>query len=104
MTLESSIEREFVRYCKSHGAVCLKQNPNWYKNIPDRLVMLPGHRAFFIELKRPGEEPRPGQRKMLRRLQRMGHKAYYADSLHDAKMIFNAEFRKAQPVGELGDS
>lgn len=34
-----------------HG-LCLKLNPLWYIGIPDRLVLLPGGRVFFIELKK----------------------------------------------------
>jgi hypothetical protein len=33
------------------GGLCIKLNPLWYVGIPDRLVLLPGGRIFFIELK-----------------------------------------------------
>ena len=93
--LESSIERDFVRHCRAHNAVCLKQNALWYVNIPDRLVALPGGLCFFIELKRPGETPRPGQEKRLRWLRRNGHRAYYADTLAKAIDIFDQEMKRA---------
>lgn len=36
----------------------------WYRNIPDRLVLLSGGKVSFIELKRPGEKARAGQERM----------------------------------------
>jgi hypothetical protein len=87
--LESSIERKFVRWCKSQGLIALKLNPNWYRNIPDRIIVFPGNpgAAIFLELKRPGEEPRPGQVKRLRQLKKLGYNAYHADTLNKAKAI-----------------
>lgn len=84
--LESDIERKFVRYCRSRGYITLKLNANWYANIPDRIIVLPGelNTSFFLELKRPGEKPRPGQVKRIRRLRKMGYTVYVADNLDKA--------------------
>lgn len=86
MSLESTIEKDFVRWCRSNGLITLKLNANWYRNIPDRIVILPGspNRSFFLELKRFGERPRPGQLKRFRRLRKMGYNVYVADSLTKA--------------------
>jgi hypothetical protein len=40
--------------------------------------------SFFLELKRPGEKPRPGQVKRIRRMRKMGYEVHVADTLEDA--------------------
>lgn len=81
--LESKIEREYVRWCKLHGMLCLKQNANWYANISDRLVVIGCH-AFFLELKRPGEDWRPGQLRRARIMRERGYTVHLADDLDRA--------------------
>ena len=87
--IESQFERKLVRWCRSQNILCLKNNANWYRNFPDRTIVLPGEPniAFFLELKRPGEKPRPGQVNRLRRLRRMGYHAVYVDDLHEAIVV-----------------
>ena len=87
--LESLIERDYVDYCKKHNAICLKNNANWYANFPDRTVLFPNGTYFLIELKRPGEKPRPGQKKRMQALANSGYPVYWADTLEEAIEIFN---------------
>lgn len=91
--LEASIERKFVRYCRRLGVMCIKQNPNWYKNIPDRLVLFPGPSThyFFLELKRPGKVPNGGQKKFGENLVKRGFPYYWADTFEDAVAILEEE-------------
>ncbi len=51
---ESTIEKRLITAVKSRGGLCIKLPARWYRGIPDRLVLLPGARVIFIELKRPG--------------------------------------------------
>jgi hypothetical protein len=50
------------------------------KNEPDRIVFLPGGRTVFVELKRPGKEPRAGQYRALNRKKALGFEAHWADT------------------------
>lgn len=51
--LEKEIERALVEKVKRHGGFCLKWVcPGWV-GVPDRIVLLPGGRIVFVELKRP---------------------------------------------------
>ena len=53
MVLEKEIEQKLVKMVKRHGGLCLKWVcPGWI-GVPDRIVLLPGGRAVFVELKRP---------------------------------------------------
>jgi len=45
------------------------------KGEPDRICLLPGGIAVFVELKRPGEKPRPEQHRALGRLRDLGYTA-----------------------------
>ncbi len=53
MRAEVSIENHLKRAVKAAGGRCLKLPAIWYAGIPDRLVLLPGGRVWFIELKKP---------------------------------------------------
>lgn len=52
MTLEVDVEEALRKAVEAAGGLCLKLNPLWYRGIPDRLVLLPGGRVVFVELKR----------------------------------------------------
>lgn len=48
--------------------------------MPDRLVLLPKGKAFFVELKAPGQDLRPIQIKRKEQLELLGFKVYVIDS------------------------
>ena len=77
--LETEIERKLVVVVKAHGGMCLKQTG--IAGIPDRLVLLPGGQAAFVELKAPGEKPRKLQRMRIKQLQKLGFRCYVIDSM-----------------------
>jgi hypothetical protein len=51
---EISVENFFRKALKAMGGRCVKLPAIWYAGIPDRLVLLPGGRVWFIELKKKG--------------------------------------------------
>lgn len=53
MTRESSIETYLRERVKAVGGYCIKLNPMGNVGIPDRLVLLPGGVAVFVECKKP---------------------------------------------------
>lgn len=52
--LEKDIERALVRMVKNRGGLCLKWVCPGWAGVPDRIVLLPGGRVVFVELKRKG--------------------------------------------------
>ena len=53
MTDERDIEARLGRVVQERGGLCLKLDSSMKKGIQDRLVLLPGARVWFVELKRP---------------------------------------------------
>lgn len=51
--LERDIERALVGMVKRHGGLCLKWVCPGWSGVPDRVVLLPGGRVLFVEVKRP---------------------------------------------------
>lgn len=73
LMLEADVEEALRLGIEALGGLCLKLNPFWYIGIPDRLVLLPGGRVIFVELKKPDGKLHGKQRKWWpRTLKRLG--------------------------------
>lgn len=53
MVREQSIEAYLRDRVRGAGGLCVKLNPASYVGIPDRLVVMPGGRVLFVEVKKP---------------------------------------------------
>ncbi|WP_010271384.1 VRR-NUC domain-containing protein [Paenibacillus senegalensis] len=93
--LESSLEKRLVRDVEKAGGLCWKIGQN---GKPDRMCLLPDGKAVFVEMKRPGEEPRPLQKKMHRRLRSLGFTVEVIDSQEGIE-VFIREIRTASLSG-----
>lgn len=51
--LERDIERKLRLLVAKHGGHCLKWVCPGWSGVPDRIILLPGGRIYFVELKRP---------------------------------------------------
>lgn len=78
---EAIIERRLKREVeKIHGLALKFTSPGW-NGAPDRIVLLPGGRIFFVEMKAPGKKARPLQEKRLQQLRDLGFDAQVIDSI-----------------------
>lgn len=80
---EKTLEAYLCKKVKSLGGKCLKMTGE--KGIPDRLVILPGGKCIFVELKREGEKPRPIQDYRLQQLMFLGCNVLVIDSKEDIR-------------------
>lgn len=69
---ESEIEARLVRGVKALGGVAYKFVSPGNVGVPDRLVVLPGGRVIFVELKAEGGRLSPMQRRQMTRLRQLG--------------------------------
>ena len=76
---EKTLEHNLVMELKRVGGLALKIVSPGFDGVPDRLVLLPGGKVGFVEVKAPGEHTRPLQEARLRLLRKMGFKAYVLD-------------------------
>ena len=70
--LEKEIERKLNRAARARGGLSLKFVSPGMGGVPDRIILMPGGRAAFAELKAPGSLPRPLQDFRLRQLSDLG--------------------------------
>jgi hypothetical protein len=78
--LEKQVERYFVQRVKALGGLALKFTSPARRNVPDRLVLWPGGRAEFVELKAPGQKATAGQQREHVRLWTLGFSVQVLDS------------------------
>lgn len=69
---ESELERKFCRLVAQAGGRAYKFVSPGNAGVPDRLVVLPGGKVGFVELKREGGRPRKLQRLRMEELEALG--------------------------------
>lgn len=77
---EKSIETYLVRKVKSAGGLCLKFTSHVETGYPDRLLLMPGGRLAWVEVKSKGRKPRALQSLRMGELSRLGFSVRVADS------------------------
>ena len=87
---EKTIEQHLVKAVKNSGGIAPKLVSPGFDGMPDRLVLLPGGKIGFVEVKAPGETPRPLQCLRIRTLRRLGFKAFVLDSPEQIGGIIDA--------------
>lgn len=79
--LEKYLERKLVKEVERLGGLAIKWTAPGNRGVPDRIVILPEGRVAFVEMKAPGQKPRPLQVKWHKTLRGLGHTVAVIDSL-----------------------
>ena len=87
---EKDIERKLKKRVEALGCMCLKFESPGYTGVPDRIVLMPGGEAFFVELKAPGKMMRPLQRKRRYQLMKLGFPVLCIDRMPQIRPFITA--------------
>ena len=99
---EYVIENEFVKAVRAAGGVAYKLTSQTANGLPDRLVLFFPAKTVFVELKAPGKQLRPLQRKRRHQLQKLGFPVLCIDRFSQIKPCIEAikEWTPGEPFPE----
>ena len=77
---EKIIEEQLVKSIRLMGGLAPKFVSPGFDGVPDRLILLPNGRMTFAELKAPGKQLRPLQKRRKRQLEALGFRVFVIDN------------------------
>lgn len=86
---ERTLELKLVKETRKRGGVALKFVSPGYAGMPDRLVLLPHQVMGFVEVKAPGERPKPLQKSRHAMLREMGFPVFVLDHSDEIPVILD---------------
>ncbi|MFI3175628.1 MAG: VRR-NUC domain-containing protein [Bacillota bacterium] len=85
--MEKEIEQYLVRLVKARGGFAFKFISTNYAGVPDRIVLLPHGKLFFVELKSKGKYPSKLQKAMFQKIEVLGFAVHVIDSKEKVKEL-----------------
>jgi len=87
---ESQLERKIGLFCTSKGLLYYKFSSPGRRGVPDRMIVGPGQKVMFLEIKAPGKKPTKLQLHEIGKLQDDGFVAEWVDDFFEAmELIYN---------------
>ena len=86
---EKVIEQKLIKAVRQSGGLALKLICPGFNGVPDRLLLFMGGKVAFVEVKAPGEKPRPLQVHRIAQLRALGFKVYVLDDVNQIGGIIN---------------
>lgn len=84
---EKALEAYLVKRVKMLGGIALKYSNPTYTGFPDRLLLLPGGRTAWCELKSRGKKPRAVQQARIQQLRELGQVVYVVSSRDEIERV-----------------
>lgn len=86
---EKALEAYLVKRVKMLGGVALKYSTPTCTGFPDRLLLLPGGRTAWCELKSRGKKPRAVQQARIQQLRELGQAVYVVSSRDEIERMID---------------
>lgn len=86
--LESRVENYLKNKVEKLGGKAFKWAPIGVTGVPDRMVLLPGGRIIFVELKAPGKKARKLQEYRAKQLKELGFQVECLDTVEKIDRLF----------------
>lgn len=86
---ERTIEAKLKNAVETSGGLCWKLVCPGTSGVPDRICLM-NSRAVFVELKAPGQKPRPIQVHRMNQLRDQGFQTFVVDSVDGIKGVLDA--------------
>ena len=87
--IESAIERSIGAYCQRLRVKYIKLDPTYARGIPDRMLLLPGGKVLFFELKTPAGVQSFHQKRWQASLENLGFEYYLVSSVEQGRGIID---------------
>lgn len=84
---EREVEHQLVMETEKAGGKAVKFISPSFAGMPDRLVLLGDGKMGFVEVKVPGQKPRPLQLKRHAMLRRLGYRVFVLDAIEEIPAI-----------------
>ncbi|MDU0200149.1 VRR-NUC domain-containing protein [Paenibacillus sp. MAH-36] len=86
---ERTLEKRLKTEIEKRGALCLKFESPGTAGVPDRLILLPGGQAVFVEMKSPTGKISEIQKYRIQQFEKLRHKVYVINSNEGIEALIN---------------
>lgn len=100
--LESKIENYFQQQINKCGGITFKFKSPTMRGVPDQIVLYDGN-TYFVEMKAPGEKPRPSQKAVHRIFESQDIPVYTLDTIESVDHFIFDEL-DAEIIEELPET
>lgn len=97
---EKTLEARLRTQVQARGGMCLKILSQHHRGLPDRLVLMPGGRPHFVELKSTGKHPEPLQVHAMEQLGDLGFHSHVIDSSESLRLFLQRIDKEQRQNGQ----
>lgn len=88
---EKYLEKKLKEGIKKKGGLALKFSSEEYTGMPDRLILMPNGKTYWVEVKSSNKDLRKEQKVRCEMLRKMGYKVFVVKSMETLDLAINAD-------------